>query len=115
MPSDSDYSRIQRLLEFERLYQELQERVSSDLADRDTQIRELQAELSARQAGGPEFEARLHQLEEERERALRAIDAQRVEYETKIERLQARVRELSADAGAPVATSSGRGGGLFRR
>ncbi len=111
MPSPADYSRIHKLLEVERLHQEAQERHQTELDERDERIRTLEADLAARGAQEDSSE-RLRQLDEERERLVRALETQRTEYETKIERLQARVRELAADAGAgapPTRT------GFFRR
>lgn len=111
MPSNADYSRIHRLLEIERLYQEAQERHQTELEDREDRLRTLQAELASR-AGQENVEDQVRQLEEERERLARALETQRTEYETKIERLQARVRELAAEAGAPAPPARP---GFFRR
>ena len=111
MPSNADYSRIHKLLEVEKLYDDLQERHHQDLSERDERISQLQSELRARSEADSERESREQQIEEERERMTRGFDAQRAEYEAKIERLQARIRELTQAEAAPA----GRGGGLFRR
>ena len=113
MPSDADYSRVNKLLEVEKLYDDLQERHTSELTERDQRIRELTLELRARAEADREAEQRLRTADEERERATRSLEAQRIEFETQIQRLQARVRELQAVGTDPGANS--RGGGLFRR
>jgi len=112
MPSNADYSRIHQLLEVEKLYDDLQERHRQDLVERDEKISQLQAELRARYEADSERETRERQFEEDRERMSRGFESQRAEYEAKIERLQARVRELTTAEPAPAGRS---GGGLFRR
>ncbi|RMG47551.1 MAG: PilT/PilU family type 4a pilus ATPase [Acidobacteria bacterium] len=107
MASDADFSRIHRLMEIERLYDELQERHQQAIAERDARIAELQAQLDQLRNADAEQDQRLRALQDERDRIARAMEAQRAEYEAKIERLQARVRELSTE-------TAGRGG-LFRR
>ncbi len=111
MPSNADYSRIHKLLEVEKLYDDLQERHRQDLTERDERITQLQAELRSRFEADSERESKEQQFEEERERLARGFDAQRSEYDAKIERLQARIRELTQSEPAPA----GRGVGLFRR
>jgi len=114
MPSDADYSRIARLLEIEKLYQDQNERFKTEIQDREERIRDLQTRLNEQTQRDGTVEDRIRQLEEERDRAARALEAQRVELEAKVERLQARVRELSqAEAGKD--SSSGGRSGIFRR
>jgi twitching motility protein PilT len=114
MPSDADYSRIHKLLEIEKLYDDLQERHHQEVHDRDQRIRELQHELRARTESDAQSDSRVRSAEEERDRAARAVESQRVEFETQIQRLQARIRELQS-TGADPAGGRGGGGGLFRR
>lgn len=113
MASDADYSRVHKLLEIERLYDDLLERHSQDIGEREQRIRQLETDLRARIEADQQIESRLHQVEEDRDRAARALDAQRVEFETQIQRLQARIRELQSPGVEP--SSSRGGGGLFRR
>lgn len=114
MPSSADYSRIQKLLEIERLYQESQERSQNDMDDREDRIQTLERELAARAQRDTDIDDDIRRLEEERERLAHLLETQRVEYEAKIERLQARVRELAADSSGQ-APASPRSTGLFRR
>jgi hypothetical protein len=111
----ADFSKIAELQEIKRLYDEMQERHSSELAERDGEIERLRSELSQQspqQAGGES-----DQLRDENDRLNRQLQLVREEYEAKIERLNARIRDLSESGGArPVAA----GGdterkGFFRR
>ena len=112
MPSVADYSRIHKLLEIERLHQEAQERHQTELEERNDRIRQLEQELSVRADDVSGHDERVAQVEEERDQLTRALETQRAEFEAKIERLQARIRELTADAGA---APPARGGSFFRR
>ncbi len=112
MPSDADYSRIAKLLEIEKHYDDLKARNSDDIEEREQRIKQLEEELRQHRDVAAQWEERMRTLDEEKERVNRTVDSLRGEYEAKIERLQARIRELSSDS-APAAPS--RGGGLFRR
>ena len=112
MQSVADYSRIHKLLEIEQLHQEAQERHQTELEERNDRIRQLEQELSVRADDVSGHDERVAQVEEERDQLTRALETQRAEFEAKIERLQARIRELAADAG-PVPPA--RGGSFFRR
>lgn len=106
----SDFSKILELQEIKRLYDELEERQSAELSERDAEIKRLRDELahSAAQQAGNGAQAETERLE-------RQIEAQREEYEAKIERLNSRVRELTGAAGrAPAAAEPARKG-FFRR
>ncbi len=110
MPSDADFSRIHKLMEIERLYEELQSRHDAELKDRDQQIRALSDRLNEQSSRQDDVANKLRQLEEDRDRAARALEAQRAEYEAKIERMQARLKELSSESSQATTRS-----GLFRR
>ncbi|NJN63597.1 MAG: PilT/PilU family type 4a pilus ATPase [Acidobacteria bacterium] len=112
MPSDADYSRINKLLEIERLYNELQESFKIEISDREERIARLQMELQARQSANVGVEDRVARADEERERIVRVAEQQRAEYESKIERLQARIRELTTESSP---TQPGGRSGFFRR
>ncbi|MBP7146755.1 MAG: PilT/PilU family type 4a pilus ATPase [Acidobacteria bacterium] len=111
MPSDADYSRIHKLLEMEKLYEDSQERQKQELHERETRIQQLESELQSLADNHASYDQHVRQLEEERDRIARAIEAQRAEYEAKIERLQARIRELTTDPGGASPNRTG----IFRR
>ena len=110
----SDFSKIQELQEIKKLYDEMQERVRQDLQDKDLEIERLREALSDREGrpAAPDEAA----LRAENERLGRQIALVRQEYEAKIDRLNARIRELSASS-APAAAAAGEADkkGFFRR
>jgi hypothetical protein len=109
----SDFSKILELQEVKKLYDELQDRYRQDVKDRDEEIARLRGEqfrLEARESG-----AETETLRAEVERLGKQAQLIRQEYEAKIERLNARLREHP-----PVATPAAAGGpesskGFFRR
>ena len=111
----SDFSRIVELQEIRKLYDDLQERYRHEIEDRDSEIGRLRAEIASRSGAASPAED-VVSLKAENERLTRQIQLVRQEYEAKIERLTARVRELTA--GAPAAGASNGEGekkGFFRR
>jgi twitching motility protein PilT len=111
----SDFSKIIELQEIRRLYDEQQERHANELAERDEQITRLNAELAqqAPEENGDGNE--LEHLREENERLARQGQLLRDEYEAKIERLNARIRELSGPAARTPAPAEPERKGFFRR
>jgi hypothetical protein len=112
----SDFSKIVELQEIRRLYEEQQERHSADLAEREEEITRLRTELAQRTEPEPVADADSDRLREDNERLNRQLQLIRGEYEGKIERLNARIRELSGPNGGrtPVAAEPERKG-FFRR
>jgi twitching motility protein PilT len=109
----SDFSKILELQEIKKLYDELQDRHRQDVQDRDEEIRRLKAEqgrFDPNQAG-----AETESLRAEVERLGKQAQLLRQEYEAKIERLNARLREHPQAAAAGPAGSSDAGKGFFRR
>jgi twitching motility protein PilT len=115
MPSDADYSRVHKLLEIEKHYEDLKAQHDQDLQDRNQELERLRSELSQRREEAESWHQRLEQLEEEKDRAARALESQRAESQATIERLQARIRELSAEPAGAGGGRGGGGGGFFRR
>jgi twitching motility protein PilT len=109
----SDFSKILELQEIKKLYDELQDRHRQDVAERDEEIRRLRAEnasMDPHQAG-TETEG----LRAEVERVTKQAQLLRQEYEAKIERLNARLKEHPQPATAGPAGSAEAGKGFFRR
>lgn len=111
----SDFSRILELQEIKKLYDELQEKHRADLSERDSEIARLRAELESLHSGSRNVEAEGDALRSENERLNRQVQLIRQEYETKIERLNARVRELTAGAAPAAAGGEAERKGFFRR
>ena len=113
----SDFSKILELQEVKKHYDDLQERHSAELGERDTEIADLHAKLAELQrnsAGGSESE----RFTQETERLNKQLAVVRQEYEAKIERLNSRIRELSGSAGERqpgAAAETTEKKGFFRR
>jgi twitching motility protein PilT len=108
----SDFSKILELQEIKKLYDDLQERYRQDMQDRDEEIRRLRAEqrVAEPQAAHDETDA----LRAEIERLGKQSQLLRQEYEAKIERMNARLREQPHAAPTVAAPEPGKGG-FFRR
>ena len=111
----SDFSKIVELQEIKKHYDDLQERHSTEIAERDHEIGRLSREVSGyreREEGNAAVEG----LNTENERLNRQMQLLREDYEAKIERLNTRIRELSGGSSrATVAAEPDRKGGFFRR
>jgi len=112
----SDFSKIMELQEIRRLYEEQQERVSSDLSEKDQEIARLQEDLAQERDHASEGNGESDLLREENARLGRQIQLMRTEYEAKVERLNARVKELSTMAPTRAAEpAAAEKKGFFRR
>jgi predicted nuclease with TOPRIM domain len=112
----SDFSKILELQEIKKLYDELQDKHRQDIGERDEEIGRLRAELARMGPAAPTAEG--DHLRAENERLAKQIQLVRQEYEAKVERLNARMREMSAGAPAasgPAGGPEGGGKGFFRR
>ncbi len=113
----SDFSKILELQEVKKHYDDLQERHTTELTERDNEITGLRSKVAelqlAQSSGGSESE----RFTQETERLNKQLTVLRQEYEAKIERLNSRVRELSGSAGErqPVAAETSAKKGFFRR
>ncbi len=107
----SDFSKIVELQEIKKLYDDLQERFHRELAERDDEIARLREDQL--QSGPPASQSETEALRSEVDRLNKQAQVLRQDYEAKIERLNARLRE-QAHAPAPAAAADP-GKGFFRR
>jgi twitching motility protein PilT len=110
----SDYSKIIELQEIKKLYDEQHERHATELSERDRELAQLRSELerqSQELASGGELE----KMRAEADRLTRQLDHLRQEYEAKIVRLNARIRELSGPGGHANVEPDPARKGFFRR
>jgi predicted nuclease with TOPRIM domain len=113
----SDFSKILELQEIKRLYEELQEHQSDALQERDEEIGRLK-EMLAEARATPESDGNGESvgLREENERLSKQLQHLQKEYESKLERLNSRIRELSGAATArTTAPVDPERKGFFRR
>jgi twitching motility protein PilT len=110
----SDFSRIIELQEIKKLYEELQERHRLDVSERDAEIARLKGEVDQRTQGSAPADDEMTALRAENERLGRQCQVVRQEYEAKLERLNARVREMTVVQPATFG-SEGERKGFFRR
>ena len=110
----SDFSKILELQEIKKAYEEIQERHSMELAEREKEIERLKEQLSERigeVAGGSD----LNQVTAENERLSKQMSLLKQEFGAKIERLNTRIRELSASGSSSPQPTDPTRKGFFRR
>jgi len=113
----SDFSKILELQEIKKAYEELQERHRQELAEKDQEIEQLRDGAGQQIPDAPDA-SEMAQLREERDRMNQQVQRTRQEYEAKIERLNARIRELSSGGNATSPVGAGapdKKSGFFRR
>jgi twitching motility protein PilT len=109
----SDFSKILKLQEVQKHYDDLQARHAEELDVRDREIAQLRQQLAG--VSVPD-EGQLAALQQENQRLTAQLKAYRDEYEAKLERLNARLKSLQAAASkGGAAAAQPKKGGLFRR
>jgi predicted nuclease with TOPRIM domain len=110
----SDFSKILELQEVKTLYDELQERHTNEINEREMEIARLRAEMASQEPTAEE-NAEVARLRAENTSLGKQIQAARIEYEGKLERMNTRVRELTSRAAKEEAPPPEQRRGLFRR
>jgi twitching motility protein PilT len=111
----SDFSKILELQEIKKAYEEQQERHQQELGERDAEIaglREMAARASTESAPAAPDAEQLRQVQEQLNQQIQRV---RQEYEAKIERLNARIRDLSTASGRAAAAPETEKRGFFKR
>jgi twitching motility protein PilT len=114
----SDFSKILALTEIKKLYEELQERHEREMASRDADLDELKRRLVELADRGAEEaqQSRVSELEATNGRLSEQLATLKAEYEAKLERFNARLRELKAQTTSEAAQpAEAARRGLFRR
>jgi len=110
----SDFSKILKLQEVQKHYDDLQARHAEELAARDHEIAQLRQQLAG--VSGQNNEEQLAALQQENARLTAQLKAYRDEYEAKLERLNARLKSMQAAANkGGTAAPQTKKSGLFRR
>jgi hypothetical protein len=111
----SDYSKILELQEIKKLYDELQERHLQEVAERDREIAALREQVAAG-VPAPAADPKTDHLARENQRLAKQLQLVRVDYEGKLDRLNARLRDLSGKGMVETpAAETGERRGFFRR
>lgn len=99
----SDFSKIVELQEVRKLYEESRSKHSAELTEKDEHIQRLEEDLHQRDADIAELKEQLQANTQEREKLKQQLAFNKNELEQKIARLQERIQQLSAPAGATPA------------
>jgi twitching motility protein PilT len=94
-PSPADFSQITELLETKQLYEEMEERHSAKLSEKDEQIEALQADLAALRNQIQDTSGTADEIRREAEIARSEVQRAREESQQKINALNERIRELN--------------------
>lgn len=108
----SDFSKILELQEVKGQYDDLQRLHNEEIAARDRVIADLREQIGQASAA-PRSGEQDTDLRSKNEQLTQQFKASREEYESKVKRLETRVKELTAKASEPAPEPPRRG--LFRR
>jgi twitching motility protein PilT len=110
-PSPADFSQITELVETKRLYEEMEERHSVKLQEKDEQIEALEADLAALRDQIQETSGGTDELQREAEIARSEVQRAREESQQKINALNERIKDLNQQ----LQNGGGKGSGFFKR
>jgi twitching motility protein PilT len=94
--SAADFSKILELREIRRLYEESQDRHRQDMADKDDTIQRLIERLRTQDSAEAGTSSQERALREERDKLAQQLAFQKQEYDAKVEKLQLRIKDLTA-------------------
>ncbi len=94
-PSAADFSQITELLETKRLYEEMEERHKSKINEKDDHIADLETELNSLKAELDETSGSTEEINRELELSKAEVQRLREESDTKINALNERIRDLN--------------------
>ncbi|RMH19930.1 MAG: PilT/PilU family type 4a pilus ATPase [Acidobacteria bacterium] len=113
--STADFSQIQELQQFRRLYEEQEEKVKLQLAEKDDEIARLAQLIEERDQQLREHEERMQAMRQEAEKMRADFTRLKDEAQQKITTLQGRIRELNSRLqGGAASSSSEKRSGIFR-
>jgi twitching motility protein PilT len=107
-PVTSDYSQIVELQQFKKLYEEQEEKTKLRLAEKEEELDHLRDVIRARDEQIEDFQARLQELTQDRERVRGDYNRLRQEAQEKIDKLMERIKELNHRLMGGAAASGGR-------
>jgi len=111
----SDFSEIQELQQFRRLYEEQEEKIKLQMGEKDEQIGSLTALLGDRDQSLREAETRMEAMRREAEKMRSDFARLKDDAQQKINKFQDRIRELNSRlSNNPTPPPEKRSGGIFR-
>ena len=113
-PSHSDFSQITELQQFKRLYEEQEEKIKLQLAEKDEQIVAFQQVIRQRDQQIEEIQAKMREAAQERERLRGDYARLRQEAQEKIDKLMERIKELNQKLMGDAGTTGPQRTGIFR-
>ena len=93
--SSNDFSEIQELQQFKRLYEEQEEKIKLRIGEKDEEIERMQSTLSERDQMIREQDERMNEMREEAEKMRADYGRLRDEAQQKIDKLMDRIKELN--------------------
>jgi len=112
--SSADFSKIAELQEIKRLYDESQERFKQELDQKERIIRDLNEQLQCKEVEVQQIHDVTTDSSAAIEKARKETAAVKAELEGRLAKLQARVKELTANAGPEAGTSAAKRGFFSR-
>lgn len=110
----SDFSEIQELQQFRRLYEEQEEKVKLQIGEKDEQIAGLTTALGERDQVLRDQDARMEAMRREAEKMRAEYGRLKDEAQQKIEKQQTRIRELNAQLTGGTTPTPEKRQGIFR-
>jgi twitching motility protein PilT len=102
-PVTSDFSEIVELQQFKRLYEEQEEKTKLRLGEKDEEIEQMRGLIKSRDEQIDDFQAKLQEMAQDRERLRGDYNRLRQEAQEKIDKLMERIKELNQRLiGAPT-------------
>ncbi len=102
-PVTSDFSQIVELQQFKRLYEEQEEKTKLRLSEKEEELEHLHGVIKSRDQQIEDFQAKLQEMGQDRERLRGDYNRLRQEAQEKIDKLMERIKELNQRLmGAPT-------------
>ncbi len=110
----SDFAEIQELMQFRKLYEEQEEKMTLRLAEKDEHLQSVQATVEDRDRQMQDLQGRIDEMKQEAERMRADYGRLRDEAQQKIDKLMDRIRELNQRLAGGSGGGHEKKSGIFR-